>query len=232
MPISRRTIALRVLLPALLGVAPAMRGAHATGSRPDIFALKADYSATSLIGAGDDAPRGRLWRSGRALRHEGGGGQAHTLIVRLDRNVGWLALADLGIAIESDLSALDLPLQVLDGNGGGGLIQIQEGRERVNGLDTTRVWVERSAGSGSGFSGRVWVSDQGIIARLDGEGESRGRRGRTLINFRDIRVAPVDAALFEPPAGLRIVKLRGADAAAMLESLDAMRRLGRKPPQL
>jgi hypothetical protein len=233
MPIHRRAAIASLFLSALADPLVAARAAApaAAGSQADIFALKVDYTASSVLGAAEDAPRGRLWRSGRALRHEGGaGGRGQTLIMRLDRNIGWLALPDLGMAIETDLSALDLPLQALDGNGGGGVIQIREGRERVNGLETTRVWVERSAGSGSGFSGRVWVSDQGVIARIDGEGETRGRRGRTRIDFRDVRIGPVDAALFEPPAGLRIVKLRGADAAAMIESLEAMRRLGRRTP--
>lgn len=230
MGVSRRSAILGALAPCLGWPGPDGARAQAAAAA-DIFALKVDYSATSAIGTGDGGTRGRLWRAGRALRHESGqGGQAHVLIVRLDRNVGWLTLADLGMAIESDLSALDLPLQVLDGNGGGGVIQIREGRERVNGLDTTRVWVERSAGSGSGFSGRIWVTDQGVVARLDGEGESRGRRGRTVINFSDVRIGAVDPALFELPAGLRVVKLRGADAAAMLESLEAMRRLGRRTP--
>jgi hypothetical protein len=230
MGVRRRAAILGSLAACVFAAGP--RGtarAQTAGAAADIFALKVDYSATSVVG--DGGARGRLWRSGRALRHEGGaGGQGHVLIVRLDRNIGWLALADMGMAIESDLSALDLPLQVLDGNGGGGMIQIREGRERVNGLDTTRVWVERSAGSGSGFSGRVWVTDQGVIARLDGEGDSRGRRGRTVMNFGDVRIGPVDPGLFELPSGLRVVKLRGADAAAMLESLEAMSRLGRRAP--
>jgi hypothetical protein len=233
MPLPRRA-AIASCLVSVFCAPPARARAAApavAGPRPDIFALTVEYACTSILGAAEDAPRGRLWRAGRSLRHDGGaGGRGQTLIVRLDRNIGWLALPELGMAIETDLSALDLPLQVLDGNGGGGVIQIAEGRERVNGLETTRVWVERSAGSGSGFSGRVWVSDQGVIARVDGEGETRGRRGRTRIDFRDVRIGPVDAGLFEPPAGLRIVKLRGADAAAMIEGLEAMRRLGRRTP--
>jgi hypothetical protein len=50
------------------------------------------------------------------------------------------------------------------------------------------------------------------------------------MNFGDVRIGPVDPGLFELPSGLRVVKLRGADAAAMLESLEAMRRLGRRAP--
>ena len=66
-------------------------------------------------------------------------------------------------------------------NGGGGIRRIREGRERVNGLDTMRIRVERNAGSESRFAGDVRATGQAVIARLAGEGESRGRRGRTLI---------------------------------------------------
>ena len=59
-----------------------------------------------------------------------------TVIARLDRDVCWLVMTDPRLAIETDLSALDLPLDVL--NGGGGIRQFPEGRERANGLDTMR----------------------------------------------------------------------------------------------
>ena len=200
--------------------------ARRASSSVDVLALKVEYEATSLVGAGEDPPRGRLWRTPAALRHEGGAGGAQVVVARLDRNIGWLALPELGMAIQTDLDALDLPLDVL--GGGGGMVQRAEGRERVNGMDTTRVRVERAGQSGASFSGRVWVTGQGVIARIEGEGESRGRRGRTLLNFRDARIGPLDPALFEAPRGLRIVRVRGADAAAMIESLEAMRRMGRR----
>ena len=119
MRITRRAALARLLAPAFSApFLPGRAWAQAAGTQADIFALKVDYSATSVLGAGDNAPRGRLWRAGRALRHESGQGQTQTLIVRLDRNIGWLALADLGIAIESDLSALDLPLRLVWGGSG------------------------------------------------------------------------------------------------------------------
>jgi hypothetical protein len=146
--------------------------------------------------------------------------------VRLDRNIGWLALADLGVVIETDLSALDLPLDVL--NGGGGVAQKREGRERVNGMDTTRVQVERKQGEGSRFSGRVWVTEDGVIARIVGEGESRGRFGRTHLNFRDVRLGTIDPRMLEPPGELRLVRVRGPDVGPLIESLEALGNLGRR----
>lgn len=193
----------------------------------NVLDLKVDYITTSLIGAGENPQRGRLWRNPRGFRHEGAqDGRAQTVIARLDRNIGWLALADLGVVVETDLSALDLPLDVL--NGGGGVVQTREGRERVNGMDTTRVRVERRQGAGSRFAGRVWVTDDGVIARIVGEGESRGRSGRTHLNFRDVRRGAIDPRMLEPPSELRLVRVRGADVGAVIESLEALGNLGKR----
>jgi hypothetical protein len=84
-----------------------------------------------------------------------------------------------------------------------------------------RVRVERNAGSGSSFTGHVWATDQGVVARLAGEGESRGRRGRTLVNFRDVQIGPLDPELFEAPRGAQLVRVKGSNLAAMLEAMEA-----------
>ena len=201
---------------ALLGSSWA---ALAAASR-SILQLRVEYTATSLIGTDERTMPGRLWRTHSALRHEGKQhGRSLTVIARLDRNVCWLVMAEPRFAIETDLSALDLPLDVL--NGGGGMRQIREGRERVNGVDTMRIRVERNTGSGSRFAGHVWATDQGVIARLAGEGESRGRRGRTLMNFRDVQIGLLDPGLFEAPRGVQIVRVKGSDLATLLEGMEA-----------
>jgi hypothetical protein len=195
----------------------------ATGT--NLLDLRVEYTATSLIGTDERAAPGRLWRTRSALRHEGKRhGRALTVIAQFGRNLGWLVLAEPRLAIETELSALDLPLDVL--NGGGGMRQVREGRERVNGLDTLRIRVERNTGSGSRFAGHVWATDQGVIARLAGEGESRDRRGRTLMNFRDVQIGPLEPGLFEAPRGLQIVRVGGGDLAALLEGIEAAGRIG------
>ena len=206
---------------ALLGCSWSARAATST----NILQLRVEYTATSLIGTDERTAPGRLWRTRSALRHEGKQhGRALTVIARLDRNLGWLVMAEPRVAIETDLSALDLPLDVL--NGGGGVRQIREGRERVNGLDTMRIRVERNTVSGSRFAGHVWATDQGVIGRLAGEGESRGRRGRTLMNFRDVQIGPLDPGLFEAPRGVQIVRVEGGELAALLEGMEAAGQIG------
>ena len=217
---SRRQVLLAAA--ALLGHSWPVRAATST----NLLRLRVDYTATSLIGAGERAAPGRLWRTRTALRHEGRqGGRLLTVIAQFERNLGWLVMEGAPFAIETDLSALDLPVEVLNG---GGMRQTREGRERVNGLDTTRVRVERNAGAGSRFSGHVWATDQGVVARLAGEGETRGRRGRTLMNFRDVKIAPLAADLFEAPRGLQIVRVAGGDVAALLEGMEAAGQLGQR----
>ena len=189
--------------------------------------MQVEYNATSLIGTDERAVPGRLWRTHSALRHEGKQhGRSLTVIARLDRNLCWLVMAEPRFAIETDLSALDLPLDVL--NGGGDMRQTREGREWVNGLYTMRVRVERNARSGTSFNGHIWATDQGIIARLAGEGESRGRRGRALMNFRDVQIGPLDSGLFEAPRGVQLVEVKGGDLATLLEGMEAAGQIRRR----
>ena len=221
MMFSRRQVLLASA--ALLG---SSRFALAAAGR-NFLELRVEYTATSLIGSDERTMPGRLWRTPSALRHEGKQhGRSLTVIARLDRNLCWLVMGDPRLAIETDLSALDLPLDVL--NGGGDMGQIREGREQANGLDTMRIRVERNAGSGSSFTGHIWATDQGVIARLAGEGESRGRRGRTLMNFRDVQIGPLDRGLFEAPRGVRLVRVEGGDLATLLEGMEAAGQIGQR----
>jgi len=191
-----------------------------------ILQLRVEYTAKSLISTDRRSIPGRLWRTYSALRYEGKQGSSLTVIARLDRNLCWVVLAEPRFAIETDLSALDLPLDVL--NGGGDMRQTREGRERLNGLDTVRIRVERNASSGSSFSGHIWATDQGVIARLAGEGESRGRRGRTLMNFSDVQIGPLDPGLFEAPRGVQLVVVKGGDLTTLLEGIDAAGQIGQR----
>jgi len=195
----------------------------ATSANP--LKLRVEYAATSLIETDGRTTPGRLWRTRSALRYEGRQfGHPSMVIARLDRSLGWFVMAESRLALETDLSALDVPIDVL--NGGGDMRQVREGRERVNGLDTVRIRVERNTGSGSHFAGHVWATDEGVIARLVGEGVSRGRRGRTLMNFRDVQIGALDPGLFEVPRGVQIIQVKGADLATLLAGMEAAGQMG------
>ena len=46
------------------------------------------------------------------------------------------------------------------------------------------------------------------------------------MNFRDVRIGPLDPGLFEAPRGVQVVQVKGAELATLLESLEAAGRIG------
>jgi len=46
------------------------------------------------------------------------------------------------------------------------------------------------------------------------------------MNFRDVRIGPLDPGLFESPRGVQIVQVKGAELATLLESIEATGQLG------
>lgn len=213
------------MLRLLLAVLVLVSWSAAAEAQPNVLDLRVEYTADSVIGQGDKAVPGRLWRTAQALRHESEqGGKTQVVIARLDRNVGWLLLPDFKLAVEMSLESLNLPVDIL--RGGGGVKQTVVARETVNGLKTTKVRVERNAGPGARFDGFAWVTGDGVIARLQGMGESKGKRGAVDMNFRNVRIARQDPRLFELPGDYRRVRLEGMDLQALIESLEAMRGLG------
>ncbi len=212
-------ISRRQMLLASAALLASPRVAVAAASR-NLLELRVEYTARSSIANGEHTVSGRLWRSPRALRHEvDPPDRPVTVIARLDRSLCWVAMADAGITIETDLSALGVPPEVL--RGGGDMRQVRERREPANGLDTSRIRVERNARWGSRFTGHVWATDQGIIARIAGDGENGGHRGRMLMNFRDVQIGPLDPGLFEAPRSAQIVRVTGVDLATLLDGMES-----------
>jgi hypothetical protein len=80
----------------------------------------------------------------------------------------------------------------------------------------------------SRFTGHIWATDQGVIARVAGEGERRGRRGRALLNFRDVQIGPLDPGLFEAPRGVQLVAIKGGNLATLLEGMATAGTIGRR----
>ena len=188
MVISRRSFLLASA--ALLGTSRAV--AAATGT--NILDLRVEYAAASLIGAGERAAPGRLWRTRAALRHEGTQqGRALTIIARLDRNLGWLVMAEPRLAIETDLSALDLPLDVLKGGDGlrqSGFLLGAEALEPVETAATVRI-----------RNGRMSITD-GPFAETKEQ-----LAGFYLIEARDLNAA-IQVAARIPPAREGSIEVR------------------------
>jgi hypothetical protein len=78
------------------------------------------------------------------------------------------------------------------------------GRERVNGVLTTKYRVDHAAADGSRARGFIWVSAEGVLMRIDGT-LTRAGGGRPIplhMELANLAIGPQDPSLFELPPGL------------------------------
>jgi hypothetical protein len=155
--------------------------------------------------------------------------------VRLDQSLAWLLLPEVRLAIETDLSGLALT-QALFGRSESFKFAAM-GPDTVEGTRTTRWRIEtadppKANNPGAGwFRGFVWARADGVVMKIEGEGEHRGRRGYVHLLFRNVRVGSQDTALFAPPAEFRRLPVSETMIDALLKGLEQMQRLRTGAPQ-
>ncbi len=186
--------------------------------------LKVEYSADVVAGTTASPKPGKLWRTPQSLRLETiENERSQTVIVRIDRNLAWLLVPEMRLAIETDLSGLSLAQALL--GAGDRLKSTSHGPETIEGTRTTRWRVETSDPKAGWFRGFVWTTDAGVAMKIEGEGEHRNRRGYVHLLFRNIKIGKQDAALFEPPADLRRLPVTEQMLDALLKGMDQFERL-------
>lgn len=187
--------------------------------------LVVEYSADAVIGTGEQARPGKLWRTPMALRLETQeNGRPQTVIVRVDRNLALLLVPEMRLAIETDLSGLSLTQALLGSSDR--LKSTSLGPDTVEGTRTTRWRVETSDPKAGWFRGFVWSTDRGVVMKIEGEGEHRNKRGYVHLLFRNVKIAPQDGGLFEPPGDYRRLPVSDTMLNSLLrgiEQLDRMR---------
>lgn len=214
MSLSRIALVLALLWP--LAAAPA----QAAGP----FDLQVSYSADSEVGAGDRARAGKLWRTPQMVRHETiENGRQEIVIARLDRQIAWILAPTLNVALETEISGLGQLNSLL--SGGDKVKQTPVGQETVNGQATTKYRVETAGVADGRFSGFIWSTAQGVVVKIDGEGEYGGRKGPVQLSFRNIRIGPQESSLFEPPANYNRLKVSGAQIETVLRGMEQLQRL-------
>ncbi len=186
--------------------------------------LSVEYSADAVVGTGDQARPGKLWRTPKALRLETQeGGRPQTVIVRVDRSVAVLLVPEMRLAVETDLSGLSLTQALLGASDR--LKSTSLGPDRVEGTRTTRWQVETSDPKAGWFRGFVWTADRGVVMKIEGEGENRGRRGLVHLLFRNVRVATQDVTLFEPPADFRRLPVSDQMLDSVMRGMEQLERM-------
>ena len=75
------------------------------------------------------------------------------------------------------------------------------GREDVAGESTTKYRTEVDNGTDAPFVVFSWVTDDGIIMRIEGSGPE----GDFVMYLKELSRGPQDAALFEMPVGAQLM---------------------------
>jgi hypothetical protein len=190
----------------------------------NLLDLKVEYSAESVAGSGATPQVGRLWRTPTALRYESADAtRAQTVIVRFDRNAAWLLVPELKMVLETDLAALSqfsgLP------NASEKLNPVEIGPETIDGMRTIKYRVSADDPKAGSFRGFVWRTAQGVVLKIDGEGEHQGRQGVVRLQFRNVRIGRQDPSLFDPPADYKRMTVSEAQIETILKGIEQMQRL-------
>jgi hypothetical protein len=182
---------------------------------------KVEYSADVTMTGDGDTIAGKVHRAGQKERRElTVAGDTEVLIIRFDRKLAWSLSPEDKIYLES---TLDEALGRQPGTEGQPrepqLTLTPGGSETIEGVHATKQSVRGTDVDGTPIEGDVWVSDDGVVLRVDSVVvDQDGGRHRIRTELHHLRVAPQDPKLFEiPPDYKRATQgklgaLDGADA--------------------
>ena len=188
---------MRSLLSSLLLVA-ALLGALPASAQQLLGDTQVPYSADRTVVTGGKTYVGRVYATPGRQRHEQNiNGLPLVAILRADRKVAWLELADLHVYTD-----FPFPAAITDYAD-----QKQLGRpldtEVVAGEATKKYRVERQGADGSQVYGYAWITDDGIVVKLEGSFvEPSGRETKANYELSHVRREPQPAALFDLPPSM------------------------------
>ena len=125
------------------------------------------------------------------------GGRSAVIITRQDTGKNYMLMPSMSMYREMDIKGLQ--------EAGSSDVDFSEaskvGRETINGFDCTKYkakFKDQQGGKGGGY---YWVSDEGILMKVDMIYQSRKQKGQRMVfEMRDVQIGPQDPNEFEVPA--------------------------------
>jgi hypothetical protein len=154
------------------------------------------FSADRTLTIDDRTYSGKLYSKPGFQRHEQDlGGMNQVILLRRDDSHGWLVLPSARSYVEFFFRQATAELS------DPGLEKTPVGKETIAGQKTTKYRIEHTARDGTAVDGYIWTTDQGILVKAEGEytPAKGGKPTSVRLLLSNIRVAPQDQALFEPP---------------------------------
>jgi len=125
------------------------------------------------------------------------GGQSAVVITRFDKGLTYLLMPSMSMYREMDMKdAQEVGSSDVDFSEASEI-----GREAVNGYECTKYkakFKDKQGGQGGGY---YWVSDEGILMKVDMIYQSRKQKGQRMkFEMRDLEIGPQDPSQFDVPA--------------------------------
>jgi outer membrane lipoprotein-sorting protein len=173
---------------------------------------KVEYTADSYITANDG--RQVMFKIHQApgkqrMDFEEGGKQS--IILRPDKKVSWILMPE-------EKMYLEMSLEEGTAKSSAGSRDIKEckvtakpsGKETVNGVETTRSNVEMTCPDGFSYTGKMWVSKDGILVKMDATGKDKsGTKANIKTELKNLKVGKLAAGTFDIPSGHKRMKIPG-----------------------
>jgi len=171
---------------------------------------KVPFSADRVLVLGDKTLSGKIFSRPGQQRHEQDiGGTRQIVLLRGDHSRGWLVLPALNSFVEFNFAPA--ASELADPS----LLGTRLGEEKVAGLTATKYRIEHTARDGTFVEGYLWLTHDGIPAKLDGSYTQPNHKDSTRVRMElsNIRIGPQSASLFELPPGISKLSLGGIKPA-------------------
>ncbi|MGE0373407.1 MAG: DUF4412 domain-containing protein [Gammaproteobacteria bacterium] len=160
---------------------------------------RVDYSADEIMETAEMSIEGRAYYSaGKSRREMLMQGMRQVMITRPDKKVMWTLMPEQRMYMEIKLGDAGAGQGDLSGYE---VEQTTVGPEEVNGVMTTKSKVVVTGEKGDKMGGFWWMSDDGIVVKMDVIAMDKGSKARIKKELRNIKIGSQDPALFEIPAG-------------------------------
>jgi hypothetical protein len=157
--------------------------------------------------------------------------QSMSLITREDRGVNYMLMPQMSMYKEVAADQVQITGANLS------FSEVSEiGTENINGHDCTKYRAKFKDAQGGKAGGYYWVSNDGILMKVDMIYKSRKQKGeRMTFEMRDLEVGPQDPSYFEVPSNyssMGFSMARGSSAPIPVEDGESPQYTGYEDPTL
>lgn len=157
--------------------------------------------------------------------------QSMSLITREDRGVNYMLMPHVSMYKEISVDQI----QITGANLSFSKVS-KVGTETINGHDCTKYKAKFKDAQGGKAGGYYWVSDDGILMKVDMIYKSRKQKGqRMTFEMRDLEIGPQDPSYFEVPSNyssMGFSMARGPSAPMPADDNESPQYSGYKEPTL